>query len=122
MKTSSAKGKGRKLQQHVALKIREKFDLPEDDVVSRPMGSSGEDIMMSDRARKTLPLSIECKNTKSFPSLAALRQSDHNSGEHTPAACWKPHGKSYEDTIIYMTLNEFLELWNSRSKLEDPSP
>ncbi len=114
MKPQSAKSKGRDLQKHVAQKIREKFDLPEDDVVSRPMGSGGEDIMMSKRARDVLPLSIECKNTKSFPSLAALRQSEHNSKDHAPAACWKPPRKSYEDTIIYMTLNEFLELWRSK--------
>jgi len=71
MLTSSAKGKGRLLQQHVCAIIRKVFDLPETDVVSRPMGSAGVDTMMSDRALKELPLSIECKNTKKFPSLSA---------------------------------------------------
>ena len=116
MKTSSCKAKGRKLQQYVAKKIQEKFDLPETDVVSRPMGSSGVDLMMSERALAMLPVSIECKNTKTFPSLAALRQSENNSYEGTvPAACWKPPGMGYDSTIIYLKLEDFLDLWKYKS-------
>ena len=86
------------------------------------MGSSGEDVLLSERAFAILPLSIECKNTKSFPSLAALRQARANSpSEATPAACWKPPGKSYDETIIYFTLSEFLDLW-SKSNEEDQLP
>jgi hypothetical protein len=112
MKTSSAKAKGRELQKHVAKEIREKFDLPDTDVVSRPMGSSGVDIMMSEKALAMLPVSIECKNTKKFPSLSALEQSENNCYDATvPAASWKPPGKGYDDTIIYMKLSDFLDLW-----------
>ena len=115
MKTSSCKNKGRKLQQYVSQIIREVFDLPEDDVVSRPLGSPGEDLMMSDRARKVLPLSFECKNTKKFPSLAALDQARENARGHQSCVTWKPPGKSMEDTIIYFNLREFLELWRGRN-------
>ncbi|MDY6957702.1 MAG: hypothetical protein SVK08_00960 [Halobacteriota archaeon] len=114
MRTQSAKSKGRELQKHVAKQIRDVFELHEDDVVSRPLGSGGEDIMMSHSARSVLPMSIECKNTKSFPSLEALRQSESNSREYTPVACWKPPRKSYDDTIIYMKLSDFLDLWKEK--------
>ena len=112
MKTQSCKAKGRELQKHVSSKIRDTFNLPEEDVVSRPMGSSGKDIMMSELAHMNLPLSIECKNTKVFPSISALKQARDNSRSvDTPAVCWKPPGKGYDETIIYFNLNEFLELW-----------
>lgn len=114
MKPQSAKKKGRDLQKHVASKIRETFNLPEEDVVSRPMGSGGTDIMMSKAAHSKLALSLECKNSKKFPSVSALEQARYNSRPvDTPAACWKPPGKGYDETIIYFNLNEFLE-WQSR--------
>jgi hypothetical protein len=113
VKTSSAKAKGRELQKHVAEKIRDRFDLPETDVQSRPMGSSGVDIMMSEKALKALPISIECKNTKTFPSLGALNQAKENALFGTAAAvCWKPPGKNPKETLIYFNLNNFLEWWH----------
>jgi len=111
MKTQSAKSKGRELQKHVANRIREMFNLPEDDVVSRPMGSGGEDIMVSSRTRKLLPISWECKNTKTFPNLSALEQAKANSKGYNPVVCWKPPRKGFNDTIIYMKLDDFLNLW-----------
>jgi len=123
MKTQSCKSKGRQLQKHVAQSIRDEFYLPEDDVVSRPMGSGGEDLMLSNRARNVLPLSIECKNWKTFPNLAALEQAEANSKGYTACVCWKPPRKSLDDTIIYMKLNAFLKLWRKTrvEKEENPS-
>ena len=46
MKTSSAKAKGRKLQQWFANLLVEKLNLDEEDIESRPMGSQGEDIIL----------------------------------------------------------------------------
>ena len=64
--TASGKSKGRQLQKYVASSICEEFMLPESDAVSRPMGSPGSDIMMSDRARKVFPFSIECKRQENM--------------------------------------------------------
>jgi hypothetical protein len=112
VKTSSAKAKGRELQKHVAEQIRERFSLPKTDCCSRPMGSPGVDIMMSERAIKCLPLSIECKNTKAFPSLGALAQAKENALFGTVAAvCWKPPGKNPKETLIYFNLDNFLHWW-----------
>lgn len=110
MKTQSAKAKGRKLQKMVAETILKVCPfLQEDDVVSRPMGSQGEDIMLSPKARQWCPLSFECKNTKTFPSIAGLDQAKANCKGHLPAVCWKPPGKGKEDIIIYFRLEELLE-------------
>lgn len=111
MRPSSAKAKGRELQKRVAEMIREWGDLPEEDVVSRPMGSGGEDLMMSNAARRKFPISLECKNTKSFPSLAALRQSDYNKPESlVSAVAWHAPRSAYADTIVYLRLADLLQL------------
>lgn len=109
MKPSSAKSKGRKLQQYVAARIQSVFGLPETDSVSRPMGSGGRDIMLSDRALQLLPISWECKNTKVFPGLPALEQSQYNAGPYLPVVAWKPPGKGMERTLVYMDFDMFLQ-------------
>ena len=70
MTIKSNKQKGRRLQQWVVSKLL--LLLPgvkTDDVVSRPMGSNGDDIMLSPYARKLFPYSIECKNRQDFKQL-----------------------------------------------------
>jgi hypothetical protein len=109
VKTSSCKNKGRALQKYIAQKLTEIFELGEGDCVSRPMGSGGVDLMMSPLARSKFPISIESKNTKKFPSIEALRQSNANKYSDTIAgAVWKPPGKGMDDSIIYFNLGEFI--------------
>ena len=55
MKTSSAKAKGRNLQKWVVQKLVEHLHLDEEDLESRPMGSSGEDIIMGKQSRQVFP-------------------------------------------------------------------
>jgi len=63
VKSQSCKSKGRRLQQAVRDLILENFkDLEEDDVRSTSMGAGGEDVLLSPKARKYFPFSIECKN------------------------------------------------------------
>lgn len=65
MKTSSAKNKGRRLQQDVAKKVLLKYpELNSDDVRSVPMGVSGNDLLLSQRAKQIFPYFVECKNTE----------------------------------------------------------
>lgn len=120
MRPSSAKGKGRALQQFVAkVLVRIGKKLEPDDAVSRPMGSGGVDIMMSPLAQKEFPFSLECKNTKSFPSVKALEQSQYNKYDDTLAAVvWKPFGKGMEESIIYFNYVQFVE-WYEEEKSND---
>jgi hypothetical protein len=73
------------------------------------MGSGGADLMMSNAALKLVPFDVECKNTKSFPSLAALKQARDRGSSYTVCTIWKPPRKSMEESIIYFDLREFLE-------------
>ena len=67
MKTASAKAKGRGLQNKVRDKILALFThLDSDDVKSCPMGSNGEDIILSKVGRQSIPFTIECKKNKAF--------------------------------------------------------
>ena len=79
MTIKANKQKGRRLQQWVVSKLL--FLLPgvkPDDVVSRPMGSNGDDIMLSPYARKLFPYSIECKNQEKFAPLYSFYKQGRN--------------------------------------------
>ena len=71
MKPSSAKAKGRKLQQYVRDTILDRYpELHPDDVRSTGMGQGGEDLQLSPAARHSLGITVECK---SVARVAAAR-------------------------------------------------
>lgn len=79
IKTSSAKSKGRLLQQWVVSKLYDCFPfLEEGDLKSTSMGANGEDIQMSPAARRAIPLSIECKARESIAVYGWLTQAKTN--------------------------------------------
>ena len=84
MKTQSAKAKGRKLQNWVRDKLIEILSIHEEDVESRSMGASGEDLIMAQTARKKFPYSIECKNQERINIWNAYQQANTNSGKYEP--------------------------------------
>lgn len=113
MKTASRKAKGRKWQQRIVASLMEvfsRFGWQEGDVESRPMGSAGVDIILSPRARKDYPFSIEAKNWKTFPSWAGLDQAIANSKTGTlGAVVWK---KQREDRgMICFDFDDFNYFW-----------
>ena len=61
MKTDK-KSKGRRLQKWVRELTPEKLNIHEEDIESRSMGASGEDLITLKTAREKFPYSIECKN------------------------------------------------------------
>ena len=79
MKPSSAKAKGRKLQQWVRdhlLSLAE--HLEPDDIRSTSMGAGGEDVQLSPAARRLFPVSIECKNLARFAGYTLYDQAVAN--------------------------------------------
>jgi hypothetical protein len=84
MKTSSAKAKGRKLQQWFTQKLIEGLNLNEEDLESRPMGSQGEDIIMGRESREKFPYSIECKNQEAVNVWKAYEQAETNCKGYEP--------------------------------------
>lgn len=83
MKPSSAKAKGRKLQQWVRDLLLELANtyLSTDDIRSTSMGAGGEDVLMSSAARRMFPYSIECKSMKAVAAMRWYDQAKANAPE-----------------------------------------
>ena len=108
MKTSSAKAKGRRLQQRVASLLVESFtELQPDDIRSTGMGQSGEDIQLSPLARTKIPYSFECKNQERLSIWSAIEQAEANASEYEPAIVFK---RNRTKTYVAIRLEEFVEL------------
>jgi len=84
MKTSSAKAKGRKLQQWFTQLLVETLRVDEEDIESRPMGSQGEDIIMGKQTRQVFPYSVECKNQEAVNVWKAYEQATENCKGYEP--------------------------------------
>lgn len=76
MRPSSAKAKGRRLQQQIATDLCAALELSPDDCRSCPMGSHGADVQLSAAARARVPWSIECKNQEKLNMWAAFEQAE----------------------------------------------
>ena len=89
MRPSSAKAKGRKLQQWFTNKMVEILNLDSEDLESRPMGSQGEDIIMGKQSRNKFPYSIECKNQEAVNLWKAYAQAEENCKGYEPLVVLK---------------------------------
>ncbi len=114
MKTSSAKAKGRRLQQKVRDLLLETFtELEPDDIRSTSMGVSGEDLQLSPAARKLIPFAIECKNQEKLNVWDSLKQAEENSGDYSPVLIFK---RNRSKTYAVINIEKFIELINENSK------
>ena len=84
MKTQSAKAKGRRLQQWIRDQLIEHLMVSEEDVESRSMGASGEDLIMAKEARRKFPYSIECKNVEKVNVWDSMEQAKVNAKKGEP--------------------------------------
>lgn len=109
MRPSSAKAKGRRLQDYVRGRILSTFQkLEDDDVKTAIMGESGEDIHLSPAARKLFPFSTECKNQESLNIWKALDQAKENAPEgSTPIVVFK---RNRSETFVAMEFDHLLSL------------
>ena len=79
IKTSSAKAKGRRLQQFARDCILAAFPkLDPSDVRSTSMGAAGEDVLPSKAARDAFPYSVECKSLKAVAVYKHIDQAISN--------------------------------------------
>ena len=71
MRTSSAKAKGRKLQDWTKEKLITHLNLPiETDLIrTAVMGESGADVQLMGDLKKQFPFSIECKNQEKYKGI-----------------------------------------------------
>ena len=95
MNTRSAKNKGVRLQNYVRDKLLEKFPELTGQITCAIMGESGEDIKLTDDARKQIPFSFECKARGNGLSLAydALDQAKSNAKGNIPIGVFKADRK-----------------------------
>lgn len=109
MKTSSCKNKGRSLQKLVAAKILDAFkSLTPDDVCSRPMGSSGCDIMLSKAALDLFPFDLECKNVQKLNIWDAFEQVEKRCPQtKIPAVVFK---RNRSNVYIALPLDDFMDI------------
>ena len=107
MKTSSAKAKGRRLQQQFMQLLIEKLDIDPEDIESRAMGSGGEDLIMSKAARHKFPYSIECKNQESLNIWKAWDQANGNKGLYEPLVVIKKNGVR---PLVVLDAENFLDM------------
>lgn len=109
MKPSSAKAKGRKLQQEVRQLILDAFpQLEPDDVKCAIMGEAGEDIKLSPAARKLFSYSVECKNTEKLNIWDALKQAEANTKDNTIPALFFRRNRS--KTYVALEADQFISL------------
>ena len=109
MKTSSAKAKGRKLQQWMRTLLIEKLDVHPEDIESRSMGAGGEDLIMARAAREKFPLSIECKNQEKVNVWESYKQAEENSNNHEPVVVIK---RNKSKPLVVIDAEYFVSLFD----------
>ena len=113
MKTSSAKAKGRRLQQWFRDLLIEKLSVHPEDIESRSMGAGGEDLIMARAAREKFPYSIEFKNQESINIWKSYEQAKENSGKYEPIVVLK---RNNVKPLVLVDANYFVNLHNRVSK------
>ena len=108
---SSAKAKGRKLQQWVCEKISQILGIPwgkDEMIASREMGQSGTDVRLVGEAKKRFPFSIECKWQESWALPSWIKQAKENQEEGTDwlLIC----KKSRMEPVVIMDAERFFEI------------
>ena len=86
IKPSSAKAKGRELQQWTCQKISDLLDIPwgkDELIASREMGQNGTDIRLIGEAQERFPFSVECKNQETWAIPQWIRQAQANQKKGT---------------------------------------
>ena len=113
MKPSSAKNKGRIMQQLIRDKILNHFpQLEKDDVKSTSMGAGGEDIQLSPAARKLLPIQIECKSKAAYSVYKDYAQAATH-GKYEPVLFIKQNGSK---PMVVCDVDYFLNLMGAYGK------
>ena len=113
MKTSSAKAKGRNLQKWFRQVLVEKLHLDPEDLESRPMGSSGEDIIMGKQSRQVFPFSVECKNQEKVNVWEAYKQAESNCKGYEPLVVIK---RNRHKPLVVMDAEKFVEYFNNENE------
>jgi len=111
MNPSSAKAKGRRLQQWVRDKLIEMLEVHPEDIESRSMGAGGEDLIMARAARVKFPHSIECKNVEKLNIWEAYEQASANCNDYQPIVVIKKNGKK---PLVVVDAEYYIQLFGDK--------
>ena len=123
MNTATRKAKGKRLQKAICELILKYFpNLNEKDAVSRRMGRKGEDIILSNKAKKIFPYSIECKNQERMKYLwECYSQCENNANSLEPLLILKINKKkplAIKDAKYFIKFQSYInEQSNNNAKL-----
>lgn len=109
MSPRSAKAKGRRLQNEVAARIREAFNLPVEDVKGTVMGDSGIDVRLSAAAREKFPFATECKCVERMALWDAWAQTTANAGVEGLSPLLV-HRRNNTEALAILSFEDFLTL------------
>ena len=112
IKISSAKAKGRKLQQWVAKKISEVTGIPcgKDCLIeSREMGQCGVDVKLYGNAKEKFPFSVESKWQETWGLPAFVKQAKENKIKGTDWLLFLK--KNRHEEIVVMDAKAFFDIW-----------
>jgi hypothetical protein len=112
MNPSSAKAKGRRLQQWVRDKLIEMLEVHPEDIESRSMGAGGEDLIMARAARAKFPHSIECKNVEKLNIWEAYEQASANCNDYEPIVVIKKNGKK---PLVVVDAEYYIQLFGDKN-------
>ena len=109
MNTATRKAKGKRLQKYVcSLILKYHSKLTDNDVKSIRMGRKGEDIQLSEKAKRSVPYSIECKNQEKMKYLwDAYEQAINNSDDSEPLVVLKINQKK---PLVLIDAEHFFKL------------
>lgn len=107
MKPSSAKAKGRNLQNWIRELLIKELNIHEEDIKTAVMGESGEDIIMARAAREKFPFSVEAKNQQRLNVYEAYEQACSNCGKNEPLLIMK---KNRKKPLVVMDAEKFIQL------------
>jgi hypothetical protein len=109
--TSSAKQKGRLLQQKVCALLHtwfNSFGLAPDDFLSRSMGANGVDVILSPHAKRVVgDLAIECKNKETINVAAEFKANADKYPNSIPILF---HKKNKYPVLATLNANDLMEI------------
>ena len=94
-------------------KLVEILGFDEEDLESRPMGSSGEDVIMGVQSRKQFPYSIECKNQEAVNVWKAYEQATENCKGYEPLVVIK---RNRTKPLVLVDAEYFVKLHRSEDE------
>ncbi len=108
---SSAKAKGRNLQQWACQQISDLLCIPwgkDELIASRESAQSGTDVRLIGPAKERFPFSVECKYQESWNVPGWIRQAQSNQEEGSDWLLIIK--KNHQDPVVVMDAKRFFEL------------